>query len=155
MIPYSTSHSLCGSNAQHPQVHGWKPPRMTSEGLGTAPHLLPLEKGVLEEVKGQQNNLSRALHWRTGIPFAVMSTICTLLAPSWSERAAPGMSPLCPAQASLPKLPLCKITISPPCLTLPTLFPPKNNKLSWIPWCRCSPQTLVQVGKNPFSSFCY
>lgn len=51
-----------------PRYTGWEPPRMTSAGLSTASHLLPLEKGVLEEVKGLQNTLCRAFHWRAWHP---------------------------------------------------------------------------------------
>lgn len=121
LMPYLTSHSLCGSNAQHPQVHrlgtsqddqcraGHSPTspssgeRCLGGGEDSAKH--PLQSISLEDL---------ASCWLLCPQFP-------LLAPSWFERAAPWMSPLCHAQASPPKLPLCKITISPPCSTLPHL----------------------------------
>lgn len=137
MIPYSTSYSLCRSNAQHPHVHRLRTSQDDQCRAGHSPTSPSLGKRCLgggEDFARSEDSAKHPLQSTSLEDLASHWLVCPQFSLSWLNLGLKEQLQGCPLCAVLrprfQKLPLCKITISPPCSTLSSLSPPQKTTSS-------------------------
>lgn len=155
MIPYSTSHSPWGSNAQHPQVHRLG---TSQDDQCRAEHSLTSPSSGKRCLGGGEGSAKHPLQSLSLEGLASCWLLCPQFALSWLHLGLKEQLQGCPLCAMLrPHFQncLCKITITPPCSTLLTLFPSKTTSSRGSCGADAHQRLLYKEEKKPFSSVCY
>lgn len=137
-----------------PRYTGWEPPRMTSAGLSTASSPSSGKRCL----GGGEGSAKHPLQSLSLEGLASCWLLCPQFALSWLHLGLKEQLQGCPLCAMLrPHFQncLCKITITPPCSTLPTLFPSKTTSSRGSCGADAHQRLLYKEEKKPFSSVCY